>query len=400
MPGDATFNLTTSGDLVVMDVADPGRAPMMSVSPFKSGATNGSGLVGLRCGPPTRQLICGHRGNLTPVVPEVETDLAVVYPSILRAVAANGSLYYGKSSIWDGTGYNGNNRPALLLAPGINSELQFMAGDSIYGGDMSVSRSGAASTALATPLRPAFVGIVDGFIIKASNLSADGNPARPDAKILPLFAFDTSSASSEWALNVDPARFYALEGDLLAVATGRSMTSASVGRWPGRIAYEGVGAVRMMAGRDIVSSGIPLGGSLSNNSEAGNYTSAGNLFIHNNPTDISIVSAGRDILYSSFNVAGPGLLEITAGRNILMDDKVSITSLGAVVPGIRALARAWCCKPARASTARITIASSRPTWTRRTRPWPVCPGEPGRQGRQDLRGGTGGLAQGTLRLQR
>lgn len=337
MPGDATFDLTTSGDLVVMDVADPGRAPMMSVSPFKDGATNGSGVSWFSLWTANTAIdLWSSGGNLTPVVSGVETDLAVVYPSILRAVAASGSLYYGQSSIWDGTGYNGDNRPALLLAPGINSELQFMAGDSIYGGDMSVSRSGAASEALATPLRPAFVGIVDGFVIKASNLSADGNPARPSAKILPLFAFDTSSASSEWALNDDPARFYALEGDLLAVATGRSMTSVSTGRWPERIAYEGAGPVRMMAGRDIISSGIPLGGSLNedpNMGGAGNYTSAGNLFIHNNPTDISIVSAGRDILYSSFNVAGPGLLEITAGRNILMDDKVGITSLGAVVPG-------------------------------------------------------------------
>ncbi|WP_434700588.1 filamentous haemagglutinin family protein [Pseudomonas sp. D1-1] len=338
MPGDATFDLTTSGDLVVMDVADPGRAPMMSVSPFKDGATNGSGVSWFSLWTANTAVdLWSSGGNLTPVVPEVETDLAVVYPSIVRAVAANGSLYYGKSSVWDGTGYDGNNRPALLLAPGINSELQFMAGDSIYGGDMSVSRSGASSAALATPFRPAFVGIVEtvesGPVIKASNLSADGNLARPSANILPLFAFDTSSTSGEWALNDDPARFYALEGDLLAVTSGRSMTSASVGRWPGRIAYEGAGAVRMMAGRDIVSSGIPLGGSLSNNSQAGDYTSAGNLFIHNNPTDISIVSAGRDILYSSFNVAGPGLLEITAGRNILMDDKVSITSIGAVVPG-------------------------------------------------------------------
>lgn len=333
MPGDATFNLTTSGDLVVMDVADPGRAPMMSVSPFKIDATNGSGVSWFTLWTANTAVdLWSSGGNLTPVVPEVETDLAVVYPSIVRAVAANGSLYYGKSSVWDGTGYDGNDRPALLLAPGINSELQFMAGDSIYGGDMSVSRSGASSAALATPFRPAFVGM-DGFVIKTSNLSADGNLARPDTNILPLFAFDTSSTSGEWALNDDPARFYALEGDLLAVTSGRSMTSASVGRWPGRIAYEGAGAVRMMAGRDIVSSGIPLGGSVSNNSQAGAYTSNGNLFIHNNPTDISIVSAGRDILYSSFNVAGPGLLEITAGRNILMDDKVSITSIGAVVPG-------------------------------------------------------------------
>ncbi|MGX9566469.1 filamentous haemagglutinin family protein [Pseudomonas sp. CFBP 5748] len=334
MPGDATFDLTTSGDLVVTDVADPGRASMMSASRFKDGNTNGSGVSWFTLWTANTAVdLWSSGGNLTPFTFSTATDLAVVYPSILRAVAASGSLYYGKSSQLYDTGYNGNNRPALLLAPGINSELQFMAGDSIYGGDMSVSRSGASSAALATPFRPAFAGIVDGFIIKASNLSTDGNPARPSANILPLFAFDTSSASSEWALNVDSARFYALEGDLLAVATGRSMTSVSTGRWPGRIAYEGAGPVRMMAGRDIVSSGIPLGGSLNDNFDAGNYTSTGNLFIHNNPTDISIVSAGRDILYSTFNVAGPGLLEITAGRNILMDDKVSITSLGAVVPG-------------------------------------------------------------------
>ena len=333
MPGDATFDLTTSGDLVVMDVADPGRAPMMSVSPFKDGTTNGSGVSWFSLWTANTAIdLWSSGGNLTPFISATATDLAVVYPSILRAVAASGSLYYGQSSVWDGTGYDGTNRPALLLAPGSNSELQFMAGDSIYGGDISVSRSGASSAALATPFRPAFVGM-DGLVIKASNLSADGNPTRPSANILPLLAFDTSSASSEWALNVDPARFYALEGDLLAVTTGRSIASASTGRWPGRIAYEGAGPVRMMAGRDIVSSGIPLGGSLNQNFDAGDYTSAGNLFIHNNPTDISIVSAGRDILYSNFNVAGPGLLEITAGRNILMDDKVSITSLGAVVPG-------------------------------------------------------------------
>ncbi|SCW70131.1 MULTISPECIES: filamentous hemagglutinin family protein [unclassified Pseudomonas] len=336
MPGDATFDLTTSGDLVVMDVADPGRAPMMSASRFKDGDSNGSGLSWFTLWTANTAIdLWSSGGNLTPFTSSTATDLAVVYPSILRAVAASGSLYYGKSSAVYDAGYSGNNRPALLLAPGINSELQFMAGDSIYGGDMSVSRSGAASTALATPFRPAYVASIDGGItIRVSNLSADGNPVRLSSNMLPLFAFDTSSASSEWALNADPARFYALEGDLLAVTTGRSMTSVSTARWPGRIAYEGAGAVRMMAGRDIVSSGVPLAGSRSDdNNEVGDYTSTGNLFIHNNPTDISIVSAGRDILYSNFNVAGPGLLEITAGRNILMDDKVSITSLGAVVPG-------------------------------------------------------------------
>ena len=43
-----------------------------------------------------------------------------------------------------------------------------------------------------------------------------------------------------------------------------------------------------------------------------------------------MVSAGRDILYSSFNIAGPGLLEISAGRNLLQEDKASITSIGPI----------------------------------------------------------------------
>jgi hypothetical protein len=92
----------------------------------------------------------------------------------------------------------------------------------------------------------------------------------------------------------------------------------------------------MMAGRDIVSSGSLFNDARGTLSEQ----QTGNLFIHNNPNDISIVSAGRDILYSNFQVAGPGLLEVTAGGNILMAGRpaaaggeVSVTSLGAVVAG-------------------------------------------------------------------
>ena len=334
MPGDATFDVRTLGDLVVMDVADPGRTPMMSVSPFKNGATNGSGKSWFTLWTANTAIdVWSSGGNLTPLVSEIETDLAVVYPSILRAVAASGSLYYGEAMRLDSGNYDGSYRSALLLAPGVNSELQFLAGDSIYGGDLTVSRSGASSTAMATPLRPAFMGLVNGSVV-VSNLSADANRVPPDASTLPLFTFDSSSASSEWALNSDPARFYAIKGDLLAVNSGRAMTFTTTNDSRlGQTYYEGTGSVRMMAGRDIVSSGTPLSGGKGGLPDVGSYTTTGNLFIHNNPTDISIVSAGRDILYSNFNVAGPGLLEITAGRNILMDDKVSITSIGAVVPG-------------------------------------------------------------------
>lgn len=86
----------------------------------------------------------------------------------------------------------------------------------------------------------------------------------------------------------------------------------------------------------------------------GGGTSSGNLFVHNNPGDISIVSAGRDLLFSSFNVAGPGTLEISAGRNILMQDKASVSSLGPVVAGIRGLAPASSCRPVSGPRAWIT----------------------------------------------
>ena len=60
--------------------------------------------------------------------------------------------------------------------------------------------------------------------------------------------------------------------------------------------------------------------------------------MHNNPDDISVVSAGRDIRHGTFYVTGPGLLEVTAGRDLYLADKGELRSLGAVVnvrPGDR-----------------------------------------------------------------
>ncbi|MGX1175296.1 filamentous hemagglutinin family protein [Pseudomonas sp. R151218B TE3479] len=216
MPGDATFNLSTQGDLVVQDVADPGRAPMMSVSPFRNGSANGSGISWFSLWTANTAIdLWSSGGNLTPLTVGLETDLAVVYPSILRAVAASGSLYYGEAKTLGMGGYDGSFRSALLLAPGGNSELLFLAGDSIYGGDLTVSRSGASSAALAMPLRPAFIGLVNGSVV-VSNLSADGNRVTSTTN-LPLLAFDSSTASSEWGAHTDPARFYALRGVRLVV---------------------------------------------------------------------------------------------------------------------------------------------------------------------------------------
>ena len=145
-----------------------------------------------------------------------------------------------------------------------------------------------------------------------------------------LFAFGGTGTRSAYRGADEPARFYALNGDIIGLRTGEIITFASAPR-AGETWYEAARPARIMAGRDIVNSGQLTGTLLSQ--FAGLATSTGNLFIHDDPTDISIVSAGRDILYSTFNVAGPGSLEISAGRNILMEDKAAVTSLGAIVPG-------------------------------------------------------------------
>ena len=71
--------------------------------------------------------------------------------------------------------------------------------------------------------------------------------------------------------------------------------------------YLNAGAVRMMAGRDIVNSGtsydepLPVPGMFGADTMA---NSMGNLFTHGSDHDVSIVSAGRDIVRSNFIVAG------------------------------------------------------------------------------------------------
>ncbi|WP_243209531.1 filamentous haemagglutinin family protein, partial [Pseudomonas aeruginosa] len=181
---------------------------------------------------------------------------------------------------------------------------------------------------------PAFAGYSDAALLNpiAGNGSPDGNPAVIGG--LPLFYFGPDSAAS-LARDLQPARFYALTGDIVGLNSGAQIRfGEQAGNRAGQTWNEGAGPVWMRAGRDIVASGTPLGQRISAPSQISTDASfTGNLFVHDDPNDLSLVQAGRDILYGNFNVAGPGTLEISAGRNILMEDRAAITSLGAVVPG-------------------------------------------------------------------
>ncbi|MCA6119336.1 filamentous hemagglutinin family protein [Bradyrhizobium sp. WSM 1738] len=108
----------------------------------------------------------------------------------------------------------------------------------------------------------------------------------------------------------EPIRIYAVNGDIIDLQVGESRRDSLTGIWT----HDPVGKhAWMRAGRDIVKSGLTV--------------------LNNRGTDVSIVSAGRDIILAEMNgynyqVAGPGTLEITAGRNIILTDPSSSAAIG------------------------------------------------------------------------
>ena len=336
VPGDATFSVATLGDQVLQDVADPGRVLQLNTSSYTSASgEQGAGHSWFSLWTPRTALdLLSAGGNMTPLTAGIDTatDLAIVYPSIVRAAAPHGSLYYGKAiTDWGSASLYA---APLLLAPSPNAQLQWLAGDSIYAGGYAISQSGAAADSMATPFKPAFAAwdLRPGNLTSlADNVASTGVPS--STVNYPLFAFGPDSAAGPANSGTQAARIYAVTGDLVGVNSGRMVAFDDAPR-AGVTWYEGAQPVWMKAGRDIVSSGTAqleaVGARGDGDMRFRNYS---NVFVHNNAFDVSVVSAGRDILNSSFNVAGPGTLDISAGRNILMQDKGSVVSLGPVVAG-------------------------------------------------------------------
>lgn len=340
-PGDATVRISSRGDLVLGGVADAGRAQQRNPGAWRfgdaAGTGGGLGWFSLWTGRTAIDLFAAG-GNLTPITAPGETTLdgeplplrdvrpvdgRYVYPSILRAVAAGGNLYYGSSGLYTGTATGAADTYSLTLAPSRDGALELLAGGSIYAGGYAVSRSGAALSTLVTPFNPGFA--VDGARRDGVGLSPLTGAA------LALFGFGYDSVGGE-PLGTAPSRFYARDGDLVGVRTGGVLRLGQ----RGITLYQGAGPVWMKAGRDIVGSGSWLGTPDPLPRTVGNAqfdSLTGNLFVHGGATDLSLVSAGRDILYSGFQVAGPGQLEVVAGRNILEEDRAGFASLGAIVPG-------------------------------------------------------------------
>ncbi|WJH41202.1 filamentous hemagglutinin family protein [Aliirhizobium terrae] len=330
MPGDSTFSLAARGDLVLGGVRDGGRTNSIDpnivdatgnlLAPWFTLWTDRTAIDLFAAGgdlTPSTQLgqTSGSGDGITPQADTGATGGRFVYPSILRAAAPAGSIYMGPSAVYQNSAAN---QYSLLLAPSANGQLELLAGNSIYAGGYAVTRSGADPAVMPTPFNPATMNNLSSLAFQVANN---------------LFAFGTNTASGLYDLA--PARYYAVNGDIVGLRTGEVLSNfSSVSSLAGRTIYEAGGPVWIRAGRDIVNSGTNLSQftHLPNNGGAGGQ-STGNLIVHSSETDVSVVSAGRDILYSSFSIAGPGSLEISAGRNILMEDRAGIVSLGAIIPG-------------------------------------------------------------------
>ncbi|QXH33460.1 filamentous hemagglutinin family protein [Pseudomonas muyukensis] len=350
MPGDSGVRLRSRGDLVVKGVGDPGRVPQFNSTPFS--ADSGASMAGRGNSwftlwtPQTSVELMSLGGNLAPnaynnvTMPTRNLTIyggRVFYPTALSATAVNGSLYYG-DSVRDSDGPS--SLYSLMTAPSAKTRLQLLAGDSIYAGGYVVSQGGTDDSALATPWRPAFVGTSTGNLVLSSNLHGD-LPREPWSA--PLYSFGVNTYSDRGGRPVSPVRFYALDGDIVGLNTGEIIEYPLLGLK----LYQGSGPVRIIAGRDIVNAGTTLdnqrqaAAGLVETRGGGESRSAGNLFIHGDRHEVSLVSAGRDIRLSSFNVAGPGQLEVLAGRNMYQSgpgvnsayQEAAISSIGRVGGG-------------------------------------------------------------------
>jgi Filamentous haemagglutinin family outer membrane protein len=334
IPGDGTVNIATRGDLVFAGAGDAGRVVEQNSTPYTvngvSKTSGGDSWFSLWT-PSTAINLFSAGGNLTPEGLALSgnsnyvsaggdigtTDTGrLLLPGSFSAVAAQGNIYFPTNP--------GGAMPAIELAPSAIGQLTVLAGDSIYGNNNILDMSGANPNVLATPFNVAFQAL------GVSNL----NPSIYGGTNA-LFAFGPDTVTTSGNLHQDdaePIRIYANTGDIVDLQIGEVLTWNSLAGVSPTTWYIGAKPVWMVAGRDIVSSGAPLDLPASSGANTQNLArTAGNFFLNLNSTDISLVHAGRDIIYSNFAVAGPGLLDVEVGRNFYAGDMGSLTSIGPLV---------------------------------------------------------------------
>lgn len=317
-PGDGTVTVDTRGDLVVNNVENPGiqsaqtdntlQADTTSVAFTTNGQTidtsGGGETIFSLWSNATSVALNSTGGDVSPYGNPTNSTLTNYFPPSLSAVAQNGNIDFIGGTV--------------ELAPAPDGTLDLLAADSIYGFTVPNAAAGADSTTIsmsgadqdveATPFDP---------LIRVTNPSTGAfeysNDVQENGLVLVAFGPDTPTAD----LHQDgqaPADILA-GTDIVGLNIGQIMQGGS----GGTTQYIAAMPFDVAAGRDIVASGLPgLPG----------------LFLNLGPNDVTSVSAGRDILESSFDIAGPGTLLVQAGRNIYEPGTSGENGTGSVLESV------------------------------------------------------------------
>jgi filamentous hemagglutinin family protein len=316
LPGDGTVTVNARGDLVIDGAGNPGTVQNMTNSTpvdFVNGnkkinRANGGNTDFSLWTASTGIGMFSAGGDVAPVesnsIPgNQNTEANNFYPANLLVTSQNGNIYLG----------NPFQTSSLELAPSANGQLQLLAAGSIIGNGMSVSMSGAALSTVATPFNPG-INVFNAAVTNIYNSAGSNNIYNNDSPTTPTTLIDFGADTPTGALHAgdtQPALIYAATGDILNIEFGQFIaTTASTPQQ--LIAAK---PFDIYAGRDIVDSGT---------------IASPDTFLNLSPTDITSITAGRDIIESSFNIAGPGNLVVQAGRNIYLADQGTINSIGLV----------------------------------------------------------------------
>ncbi|MFS2053730.1 filamentous hemagglutinin family protein, partial [Variovorax sp. CT11-76] len=280
--GDGAMTLEARGDLSVITARDAGRVPLRGgETQASSQGQDGSAVSAFSLWTERSGLELFSAGGdiLQRPVLSLDSNALRYDPGRFSAIAANGSV-----------------TTAINLAPSRQGLLELLARDNIFG---TSSISSAALESLATPQAPLWLLSAFGSRLASNYYAAIDRPS-PEGDIYEplfegsvLFAHGVDRATALHAAGGEPIRLYAVRGDIMAV-NGLERALVEGGRDIEHY-YIAARPLQLRAGRDILASGFVS---------------------HNAPTDVSVLQAGRDILNTRIDLAGPGLLEVTAGRSI------------------------------------------------------------------------------------
>ncbi|MGY3608185.1 MULTISPECIES: filamentous haemagglutinin family protein [unclassified Bradyrhizobium] len=317
-PGDGTVSIMTRGDLVFGGAGDAGMGALVDLNGIPYTLRNADGTTTLVASggqssftlwrPATAINLYSAGGDVAPLTGTafnaVENSNSF-YPGTLIVAAADGDIRFAEPVSANQT------FPVLELIPSPSGQLELLAAGSIYGSTQVVAMSGADMSTLATPFRPVFtMPVSNGSITHASPTSAYMlNPFNPiafgeDTPISNLHAGDTRPALVYAGVDIDDLILGQQQN-----ASSNFRTAPNRDTW-----YIAAKPFEVIAGRDIVGTGTTP-----------------SVFLNTSENDISLVLAGRDIIYQSVTIAGPGLLQVQAGRNLYQGYYGSLVSVGDIV---------------------------------------------------------------------